>query len=292
MRKKIFIPISVFLLITAIITGATFTLNKSIVNAQDAEDYKIVTAPAIEPKTNPDVNSLENITLLDDLNTEAFESKLEIVEAEKGSDDIPSEKDLPMEEAGLIAADALKKYFNANIKTGRMEMQFSKEHSAVITNEAWLATFEDTTNKVIYCCSIDSVTGQVYSVISFNQHLNGDSKPLDSDQDQIVLESEQADMTDRLNDEAYKTAACDFIKTNFPGTEIVSSENICNGSSGNISSVVTEISEDSESSTPKFYYDDIVVTNVTMSDGSGYSLTIGAVTHDIISFSFYPNGVE
>lgn len=291
MKSKNITQITAFLLSASIIVGGAIILNQGIISAQTVEDNKVVSSPAIVAKTSmiaEDITSEEKASLM--IVKAATKDETDIQIKRKGimpDNIVPSDKDLSMVEAGYLAANALKVLFDVNIENGRCEMIFTKGNT-FYNSDIWYCEFIPANGEVKYNCHINSVTGQVYSLMTFPGSPTIDENYLPElpqfispdDPEYSLYYDEKGNVKKRLEYMAsgdYVNAANNFINAKLSGKEIISSKN-----SDIVANAIVTV--DSEFSVYCMRVD------VSLSDGSGYKIDVGINSHDIIYLLFYPNG--
>lgn len=256
--------------ISIMLLGCTIALNIGILSAKARVDNKIKT----EKQEDTGVNQVNSV-----IKESTAKPTLTITVGKSDPNQVPSDKDITMDDAAYKIADYVKFYMNADVENSTVEMQFVKEGSAFVKREMWCGYLTLSDNSASFWSQVDSVTGQIYILSRHDNFKSADTRSGTMFGEGVT--DEGAAIKKQLEIKDYCEAAAAFVKAKFPDKQIVSTKNIYCGS-------INVITKEKNPG----YYNFIIQTAVELSDGTGYMMSVGAVSHNIYSFDFYPNGVQ
>lgn len=259
MKKKILLALT----LTAAIAGSSVGLTQLISMAQDSEDNKIITAETPE-------SSIDEISELT-----AEQSEINCVSS--GTGDEIADKDMSMQDAGIIIANAANTYLGVVNNGETITMQLAD--LPYYGRSMWSGDFTTDDGESIYGI-VDSVTGKVHAICNFTQ-LPEDIVFIEERNEEEMCFVGAPDIVDysALEDETYINTAYDYFRSMFEGYEIVEAKN-----------VDLQYSGDLRGTTHK--YGLAVSTALRLDNGSACVISMGKYTKEIKGFTFYPDGYD
>jgi|GEM_PF-3665027 len=269
--KKTMINITSFSLIAIGFLGLAFALNLSMNYAHAIEDNKVITAPISEIIANAKKNA--NTTFISENSSEIQKPILNFVMSQE-STDVPSAKNMNMEEAAYKTAELIKYFMDVDIENGKIEMTFNQNNLS--NRGTWNNVATTADQKINFNCLFDSVTGEMLNIERRNNYLiteNNDYVSFPDEEEKLKVFKEEL-----IQKEEYKELAEDFIKAKFPDKQIISSENFLAGIIYcNVGYSLADAAEEQETRNEDYY----ILTQIELSDGTPYTVMVSVNTRKI-----------
>ena len=267
--KKSLVSASVFLFSTVLLVGGAYGISSALAYSAATEDGKIV--------TNNTLISTSSIGNEADTNMPKT-PRYTIVDSETTAG--ATAKDISKEKAVSSAADKIMQMFGDDLEGSVANPHFSKSSSKVILKDMWVVDFNTADESKTYWSSIDSVTGEVYNTTLSDKSkdpLNPGVEPenMTPEQKRALREASDKEIAQqeaiRKDNLLFIEAARDIVNADLlNGRTVVSSKFKSIG--GVNSRLVLQVA-------------------VSMSDGSGYLISLDGYTRELVGFETRPDGV-